>query len=142
MMLLPIADILLIETRVCTCGSRFEVPSPCTYRLYKSPTNEPEKTEIRALKHLPATREEQADLTPHERRAIRYIEVKVPYCTACFTPTNTYAEVESLRPLPPTNAFHQTAMQMAFARAQSAKPVKPSRKPALSLDDLAASLGL
>lgn len=145
-MLLPVADILLIEERTCAhCANTFSVPSPTLYRLYKAPTNEPEKLELRALKAQPSTAAEEEHLHALPRRAVHRVSISVPNCQFCFTHTHPYAEVAAIRPVPEhslQNAF-AVAYQRALSRDASApKAAKPSARPTVSLDDIAASLGL
>lgn len=137
MPLLPIADVLLIERRLCRCGAVSETHSPFRYRLFKACAGEPDKTEIRKLKDFPEKADEKADLIPLPDRVISYHETHTSWCAACFVPNMPLSEALTRRP--PAPQFHPTTMQVAWTRAQSeatgkSKP-KPM-KPRLTLADL------
>lgn len=145
MTMLPVADVLLIERKRCArCNSTHESVSPFRYRLFRAPSNEPDKVEIRKLKWEPSKREIE-DLTPLERRTVYYLDVTMDQCSLCWGATTEHAAALLIRPLPPIT--HMNGLQSALVDAAERNRLRPkgdsrSRKPALSIDDLAASLGL
>lgn len=146
MTLLPVADVLIIERKRCAkCGSTFEAPSPFRYRLYKSPINEPDKTEIRKLRLEPESRDAQSDLIPLERRTTYYLDIAMDQCQHCWGENTPHATASAIRPLPPVTSLN--GLQLALVEASEKrkfsreKEKKPPRS-AFTLDDLTKGLGL
>lgn len=95
-MLLPTADILLIEIRTCKCGQSFRSPCPEVKRLYRTPIEEPTKHEISRVK--------EPDEPPMLYAAIREVHISVPACESCFKANASYTQVQAIIPKRPTPA--------------------------------------
>lgn len=135
MPMLPVADVLLIERKLCKCGSIVENNSPFRYRLFKACQGEPDKTEIRKLKDFPEKSDEMGDLTPLPDRVISYHEIRTPWCAQCFQPNMSLDVARSIRPPAPFHSLYLTSPSV-WTKAQSGATGKAARKPRLTLADL------
>jgi hypothetical protein len=144
MTMLPVADVLIIERKRCAkCLTISEAPSPFRYRLFKSPTNEPDKTEIRKLMWEPNKTSEQADLVPLARRSIYYLDITMDQCEQCWSANIDHAAAVKIRPLPPVTHLNGIGLALvAAAEKRKATSGPTAKRPAFTLDDLAKRLGL
>lgn len=121
----PIADILLIEHRVCKkCGFGAYGPSPHIMRLFTSTDG--------LGKHILERRKPEDIPLPH--RAQRVIEVETESCMSCWKATHEWDAVASAAP---TTALknRDNAFATAYLRAisRSAAPTGPARNGVASI---------
>lgn len=113
-MLLPIADILLIERRRCTnCDKTYDAPGVYIHRLESSPEGELSKKVMHSRR--PLGHEKGGD--PHvELRAVRLIETSVPFCQACWQPNISWQNANAILPERPERQPVETQIALAYKR--------------------------
>lgn len=118
-MLLPIADVLLIERRICAhCGARYDAPGIFIHRLESSPQGELSKKIMHSRR--PLGHEKGGD--PHvELRACRIVEVEVPFCQACWSPNISWQNANAILPERPERLPAETQIALAYHRRAIAK---------------------
>lgn len=119
-MLLPVADILLIERRRCQhCGKSYDSPGIFIHRLDSSPEGELSKKSMHSRR--PLGHERGGD--PHvELRAVRIFEVSVPFCQACWSPNISWQNANAILPDRPERQWSEPGQ--AFARTLSPRPLR------------------
>ena len=102
-MLLPVADILLIERRVCSCCKRtYDSPGNYIHRLDSSPEGELTKKVMHVRREL--GHEKGADPSVN-LRAVRIVEIAVPACQACFLPNISWQNAHAVLPEKPERVW-------------------------------------
>jgi hypothetical protein len=95
-MLVPVADILLIERRRCKCCDKtYDAPGIFIHRLESSPEGELSKRVMHARREI--GHEKGADpFVPY--RAVRLFEVSVPHCLACWNTNISWQNANAIIP--------------------------------------------
>jgi hypothetical protein len=112
----PVADVLVIEHRICRkCSFGSYVPAG-VYRLFTSHTGP----------HRHALERREPDAPPHDVQGTRLVETVVESCTVCWKGTGvTWADLTSIVPLPPSpepRALTPFASKLEAALSRAAGP--------------------
>lgn len=87
----PVADVLLIERRICkACGSMWETPSDKVHRLFSHYEGAPYKKVLRLRK---------PDETPLDRTVLHTVILPATHCPCCWRPNTGYGD--ALATVPP-----------------------------------------
>lgn len=111
-MLLPIADILLIERHRCQCcGKTYDTPGCFIHRLESSPEGELSKRVMHARRELghPKGADPTVDL-----KAVRLFEVSVPHCLSCWHPNISWQNANAIVPERPERQSVETRIALAY----------------------------
>lgn len=92
MSLLPVADCLVIEHRICRCGCEHLCPAPVVHRLLASPAGEPRKLVLRPR---------HADEFPLQLQTTHTVRIAIPFCPVCFEPNIAWSDASQLVPQRP-----------------------------------------
>lgn len=89
----PVADVIVIEHRICQgCGSSHLIEAGKVHRLFSSCEGEPVKKVLRLRK---------PDEPPLDMRVFRIVEVPAAHCCHCWAPTHSWADALAVTPPKP-----------------------------------------